>query len=161
MVFSKGQRPSLTPIQNDVEIPGSMQAVNFFLPAINRWRRTLHRRGGWFIDRFLHYLKTLFQLRVLYGFEWNGNMTMTVLEVETEIKVTCWKVGEGLNFKWMDLIVAYVGVSISFRTGLLERELQMVQLSATRWNCIAILRVSLVSFAAITLCVASQLVFVV
>jgi hypothetical protein len=37
----------------------------------------------------------------------------------------------------------------------------MVQLSATRCCCIAILWVSLVSFAAITLCVASQRVFVV
>jgi hypothetical protein len=37
----------------------------------------------------------------------------------------------------------------------------MVQLSATRCSCIAILRVSLVSFVAITLCVASQRVFVV
>jgi hypothetical protein len=43
----------------------------------------------------------------------------------------------------------------------LERELQMVQLSATRCSCIAILLVSLVSFAAITLCVASQRVFIV
>jgi hypothetical protein len=51
----------------------------------------------------------------------------------------------------------------SFRTGRLERELQMVQLSATRCSCIAILWVSLVSFAAITICIASQrvLVFVV
>jgi hypothetical protein len=37
----------------------------------------------------------------------------------------------------------------------------MVQLSATRCSCIAILWVSLVSFVAITLCVASQRVFVV
>jgi hypothetical protein len=37
----------------------------------------------------------------------------------------------------------------------------MVQLSATRCSCIAILWVSLLSFAAITLCVASQRVFVV
>jgi hypothetical protein len=37
----------------------------------------------------------------------------------------------------------------------------MVQLSATRCSCIAILWVSLVSFAAITLCVASQRVFIV
>jgi hypothetical protein len=50
----------------------------------------------------------------------------------------------------------YEGVSISFRTGLLERELQMVQLSDTRCSCIAILWVSLVSFLAITLCVASE-----
>jgi hypothetical protein len=49
----------------------------------------------------------------------------------------------------------------SFRTGRLERELQTVQLSATRCSCIAILWVSLVSFAAITLCVASQQVFIV
>jgi hypothetical protein len=48
-----------------------------------------------------------------------------------------------------------------FWTGRLEQELQMVQLSATRYSCIAILRVSLVSFAAITLCVASQGVFIV
>jgi hypothetical protein len=47
------------------------------------------------------------------------------------------------------------------RTGRLERELQMVQLSVTRYSCIAILLVSLVSFAAITLYVASQRVFIV
>jgi hypothetical protein len=50
----------------------------------------------------------------------------------------------------------YEGVSKSFRTGRLERELQMVHLSATRCSFIAILWVSLVSFAAITLCIASQ-----
>jgi hypothetical protein len=55
----------------------------------------------------------------------------------------------------------YKGVSKSFWTGCLEWELQMVQLSATRCNCIAILWVSLVSFVAITLCVASQWVFIV
>jgi hypothetical protein len=56
---------------------------------------------------------------------------------------------------------AYEGVPKCFRTGRLERELQTVQLSATRCSCIAILWVSLVSFAAITLCDASQGVFVV
>jgi hypothetical protein len=55
----------------------------------------------------------------------------------------------------------YEDVSKSFRTGRLERELQMVQLSAIRRSCIAILWVSLVSFAAITLSVASQRVFIV
>jgi hypothetical protein len=55
---------------------------------------------------------------------------------------------------------SYEVVSKGFRTGRLERELQMVQLSASRCSCIAILRVSLVSFAAITLRVASQLVFI-
>jgi hypothetical protein len=52
-------------------------------------------------------------------------------------------------------------VSKSFRTGRLERELQMVQLSATNCSCNAILWVSLMSFATITLCVASQWVFIV
>jgi len=55
----------------------------------------------------------------------------------------------------------YEGVSKSFRTGLLEQEMQMVQLSATRCSYIAIFWVSIVSFAAITLCVASQRVFIV
>jgi hypothetical protein len=50
----------------------------------------------------------------------------------------------------------YEGVSKSFRTGRLKRELQMVQVSATRCSCIASLWVSLVSFAAIILRVASQ-----
>jgi hypothetical protein len=55
----------------------------------------------------------------------------------------------------------YEGVTKSFRTGRLERQMKMVQLSATRCSCIAILWVSLVSFASITLCVASQRVFIV
>jgi hypothetical protein len=55
----------------------------------------------------------------------------------------------------------YEGVSKSFRTGRLERELQMVQLSATRCSYIAILSISLASFDAITFWIASQRVFVV
>jgi hypothetical protein len=51
----------------------------------------------------------------------------------------------------MKVVLKYEGVCKSFRTGRLERELQMVQFSATRCSCVA-----LVSFAAITLCVASQ-----
>jgi hypothetical protein len=61
-----------------------------------------------------------------------------------------------VSFEW-----CIHGVSKSFRTGRLERELQMVQLSDTRYSCIAILWVSLVSFATVTLCVASQRVFIV
>jgi hypothetical protein len=60
-----------------------------------------------------------------------------------------------------DTLEQYEDASKSFQTGRLERELQMVQLSATRCSCIVILWVSLVSFAAITLCVASQRVFIV
>jgi hypothetical protein len=55
----------------------------------------------------------------------------------------------------------YEGVSKSFQTGHLELELQMVQLSAIRCNYITNFWVSLVSFAAITLSVASQQVFIV
>jgi hypothetical protein len=60
----------------------------------------------------------------------------------------------------LQVSLAYEGVTKSLRTGHLEREIQMVQLSATRCSCVAILWVSLVSFAAITLCVASQRVFI-
>jgi hypothetical protein len=52
-------------------------------------------------------------------------------------------------------------VSKRFRTGRLERELQMAELSATRCSCIAVLWVSIMSFAATALNVASQWVFVV
>jgi hypothetical protein len=45
----------------------------------------------------------------------------------------------------------YVSVFKSFRTSRLARELQMVQLSASRCSYIAILLVSLVNFSAITL----------
>jgi hypothetical protein len=61
----------------------------------------------------------------------------------------------------LKLNLTFDGVSKSFRTGRLERELQMAQLSATRCSCNAILWVSLLSFAAITLRDASQRVFVV
>jgi hypothetical protein len=49
----------------------------------------------------------------------------------------------------------YEGVTKSFRTGRLERELQMVQLFATGCSCIAM------SSAAITICVAPQRVFII
>jgi hypothetical protein len=61
----------------------------------------------------------------------------------------------------VDYITIHKGVSKSFWTGHLQQEWQMVQLCATRHSCIAILWVSLVSFAAITLCVASQWAFIV
>jgi hypothetical protein len=67
----------------------------------------------------------------------------------------------GRNFGTGCKATCYEGISKSFRTVRLERELQMVQFSATRCSCIAILWVSLVSFAAITLCVASGRVFIV
>jgi len=51
---------------------------------------------------------------------------------------------------------SYKGASKSFWNGHPEWELQMVQFSDTQCSCIAILWVSLVSSATITLCVASQ-----
>jgi hypothetical protein len=63
--------------------------------------------------------------------------------------------------KYLFAVVMYEGVSKSFRTGRLERELQILQLSATSCSCVAILWVSRVSFAAMILCVASQLVVIV
>jgi hypothetical protein len=61
----------------------------------------------------------------------------------------------------MQEVEQYEGVSTIFRTGRLERELQMVQLSATRCSCIAVLSASVVSSAAITFCVASQRMFII
>jgi hypothetical protein len=60
------------------------------------------------------------------------------------------------NYGILSIVWTYEGVSKSFRTSRLERELQMVQLSATRCSCIAILWVSVVSFATIILYVACQ-----
>jgi len=65
------------------------------------------------------------------------------------------------SFKLPVTFIFYEGISKSFWTGHLEQDLQMVRLSATRCSCIAILWVSLATFAAITLCVSSQWVFVV
>jgi hypothetical protein len=80
------------------------------------------------------------------------------------LSVSCKYTGMRLaikSFREFHSHTLYEGVSKSFRTDRLERELQMVQLSAKMCSCIAILWVSLVSFAAITLCVASQRVFIV
>jgi hypothetical protein len=49
------------------------------------------------------------------------------------------KVGKDLEGDYANTISKYDGVSKSIRTGLLEQELQMVQLSAIRCSCIAIL----------------------
>jgi hypothetical protein len=59
------------------------------------------------------------------------------------------------------LYLTYDGLSKRSRTSRLELELLIVQLSATTCSYIAILWVSLVSFASITLCVASRRVFIV
>jgi hypothetical protein len=48
-------------------------------------------------------------------------------------------VNEEVEMMVKEAVVTYKGVSKSFWTGCLEQELQMVQLSATRCSCIAIL----------------------
>jgi hypothetical protein len=73
----------------------------------------------------------------------------------------CPNIRQSTNYEVLNLLssipllhplkVKYEGVSKSFRIGRLERELQMVQLYATRCSCIATLWVSLQSFVAITL----------
>jgi hypothetical protein len=72
-----------------------------------------------------------------------------------------WRTVLGRSKGNMDLMIPYEDVSKSFRTGRLERELPLVQLSATTCSCTGIFWVSLVSFAAINLCVSSQRVFMV
>jgi hypothetical protein len=71
-------------------------------------------------------------------FGWNGDMKCLIKKSVPGAAVSV------LRSK-----ITYEGVSKSFWTGRLERELNMVQLSATRCSCIAILWVSLVSFAAL------------
>jgi hypothetical protein len=56
---------------------------------------------------------------------------VTTLEAEKGTPVT--------NIDQTTYLPTYEGVSISFQTGRLERELQTVQLSATKCSCIAIL----------------------
>jgi hypothetical protein len=104
------------------------------------------KRFCWFSDPFLMNLRD----------QRLGYLLQTVLEFMT-YKST--RIATGLVH--YGCIRFYEGVTKSFRTGRLERKLQMVQLSATRYSYIAILWVSQVSFAAITLCVASQRVFIV
>jgi hypothetical protein len=61
---------------------------------------------------------------------------------ENLLKSTAWKTQKDMGKLYYATgceDVRYDGVSKSFRTGRLERELQMVQLSATKCSCIAIL----------------------
>jgi hypothetical protein len=95
---------------------------------------------------------------------------LTFISVESESDPCCWgsisiRVNCGISQAaacscWYSLI-RYELVSKSFRTGRLERELQMVQFSTTECSFVAILWVSLVNFSAITVHVASQRVFIV
>jgi hypothetical protein len=78
--------------------------------------------------------------------------SVTIKAATVDYRVLLWPSHLFLDVRWCIQ---------NFRTGRLKRELQMVQLSATRCSCIAILWVSLASFATITLYVASKRVFIV
>jgi len=58
---------------------------------------------------------------------------MRGLYISVQVKV------RGFPLQWRKGFLTYEGVSKSFRTGRLERELQMVHLSAIRCICIDIL----------------------
>jgi len=100
--------------------------------------------------RRVHKNKTeeLYALNIT-GFNTNGRSWIPKTNPETT--------STGKTTTWRPI---YEGVSKSFRTGSLERELQMVQHSATRRSYIAVLWVGLVSFPAITVCVVIQRVFI-
>jgi hypothetical protein len=98
---------------------------------------------------------------------WKIAPTMTTWYGDSILESAEWSLTCG-NENWIEnkeplshIKVMYEGVTKSFRTGHLERELQMVQLSATRCSCIAILWVGLASFDATTLFVVAQRVFIV
>jgi hypothetical protein len=79
----------------------------------------------------------------------------TILKVlQLTVKITFSMCGH----LWSTHLLTYEGVSTSFWTGCLEWELQIIQLSATRCSCIAVLWVSLVSFTTINFCVASWVI---
>jgi hypothetical protein len=107
------------------------------------------------------------QILFISKYLWNaGYETWHNVAVSQSVLVFCTFLPILWKLIWISLGVCvcvyttYAGASKSSRTGRLEGELQIVQLSATKCSCIAILWVSLVSFAAITPCVAFQRVFV-
>jgi hypothetical protein len=102
------------------------------------------------VNIYKQYLKYFSMLLIFHDLQWTNYVTL-----KKHISLNFRNFGANLC---QDL---YESVSKSFRTGHLERELQMVQLSAIRYSCITILWVSLVSFAAITFCVSSRRMFVV
>jgi hypothetical protein len=66
------------------------------------------------------------------------DFTVDVIKESSERHIGSYGSLRNPNFLHL-LFKEYEGVSKSFRTGHLERELQMVQISATRCSCIIIL----------------------
>jgi hypothetical protein len=99
-------------------------------------------------------LEPLFVYKQVFQFKhghWNGYWVLN-----RAVCARTWHRTSCMELEATKCRTIYKGVPKSSRTGRLERELQTVQLSATSCSCIAIFWVSLVSFAAITLCVAFQ-----
>jgi hypothetical protein len=136
------------PKQNDTNIENRQGVPNWQCNLVGAV--TFSEQNSWYFSR----LVTLSLLNVKKAFYVHG---LGLFETWYRIPFGKWTYVRD----FMRSVVLYEGVSKSFRTGRLERELQMLQLSATRCSCIAILWVSLVSFAAIILCVDSQRVFIV
>jgi hypothetical protein len=121
-----------------------------FRTLTTQWRVFKIVRGGWLHDCCeLHVIlrNDCITHEIRYIFQYGTKLDNLYAHIGIITSSSSFKVNEG--------------VSKSFRTSRLERELQMVKLSATRCSCIAIAYVSLVSFAAVTLSVASQRVFIV
>jgi hypothetical protein len=98
---------------------------------------------------------------VFMHFQTKMNSLQGYPEIWNSLLVAWWVISKGCVEMPHDACGLRGSLFKSFLTGRLERELQMVQLSATRCSCITILWVSLVSFVTITLCVASQRMFIV
>jgi hypothetical protein len=108
---------------------------------------------------------TLFPIQVFFNTFHYITAVLLNFKCKTNCSLNKFLLGTSCNTKYFSLMInlqalMYEGVSKSFRNGRLERELQMVQLSATSCSFIVILCVSLVNFATITRCVASQRVFI-
>jgi hypothetical protein len=89
-----------------------------------------------------------------YSFGYRFSQSVTLKCRIVDLQGISWRIYRCMVDLSAYRIYRYEGVSKSFRTGRLDRELQMIELSATRCSCIAILWVSLVSYAAITFCIA-------
>jgi hypothetical protein len=142
--------------------PCSNETIQFGASSVKERARDMNLHTVYWALRGVSYgISILFPLNCVFGYP-AGNKRL-VWNNWTPILATVCFIFPRLRVcsSTPELKCDYEGVSKSFRTGRLERELQIVQLSATRCSWIAVLWVSLVSSAAITLCVASQRVFIV
>jgi hypothetical protein len=86
----------------------------------------------------LHVIPSMYHSAYRPGYNKFTVFTSTFFFIYVLIPTHCRHIHD-VRFEYCRNIRLYEGVSKSFRTGRLERELQMVQLSATRWSCITIL----------------------